>query len=142
MRNTLSWCVAMGRVNDVSGCVVHLRDYGLIRLFKIVDSDGDIAWWAGNDLTMRPLTRVRFASYGWMIEHYHRSIKPFCGVGRARVRAAHAAQSYRLGAARVPALAVTLLPSGDSGFEAKHAIIRNTVRAYLAHPLYQLNSTA
>ncbi|MEE4377020.1 MAG: IS701 family transposase, partial [Candidatus Competibacteraceae bacterium] len=31
---------------------------------------------------------------------------------------------------------------GISWFEAKHAIVRDTVRAYLAHSLYQLISTA
>ena len=57
------------------GLVVHLKGYGLIRLFTIVTPDGGSEWWATNDLQMRPLTRVRFAGYAWAIEHYHRGLK-------------------------------------------------------------------
>ncbi|MER2526872.1 MAG: hypothetical protein ABTR07_02975 [Candidatus Competibacter denitrificans] len=39
---------------------------------------------------MTALTRVRFASYAWTIETYHRGIKQSCGIERAQVRAARA----------------------------------------------------
>jgi hypothetical protein len=41
--------------------VVHLEGYGLIRVFKIVSRDGDIEYWATNDLAMDELTRLRLA---------------------------------------------------------------------------------
>ena len=59
---------------DAHGQVVHLKGYGLIRLFLIVTPDGDKDYWATNDLNMKALTRVRFASYAWTIETYHRGI--------------------------------------------------------------------
>lgn len=68
---------------DVQGTLVHMKGYGLIRLFLIVAPDGDKEYWATNDLNRTALTCVRFASYSWTIEHYHRGIKPFCGVERA-----------------------------------------------------------
>lgn len=135
---------AVARVDtDANGCVVHRRGYGLIRLFKLVTPDGDSEWWASNDLTMRPLTRVRFAGYAWTIEHYHRGIKQLCGVERAQVRAARA-QRNPIGLALRAFLRLEshCYHRGISWFEAKHAIIRDAVRAYLAHPLYQLISTA
>ena len=62
---------------DAHGTVVHLKGYGLIRLFKIVAPDGDIEWWASNDLQMSASMRIRWAGYAWTIEYYHRGIKQF-----------------------------------------------------------------
>lgn len=73
------------------GAVVYLKGYGLIRLFLIVDSNGDREYWATNDLTMTPLMQVCFADYAWTIETYHRGIRQYCGVERAQVRAASTA---------------------------------------------------
>lgn len=125
------------------GEVVHLKGYGLIRLFAIGAPDGDSEWWATNDLQMRPLTRVRFAGYAWTIEQYHRGLKQFCGVERSQVRAARAQRNH-IGLALRAFLRLEsyCYHRGISWFEAKHAIIRNAVRAYLASPLYQIVSTA
>ena len=125
------------------GTIVHLKGYGLIRLFKIVTPDGDIEWWASNDLQMTPLKRVRFAGYAWTIEHYHRGIKQFCGVERAQVRAARAQRNH-IGLCLRAFLRLErhCYHVGISWFEAKTAIIRPAVRAYLANPLYTLPATA
>jgi hypothetical protein len=126
-----------------SGRIVHLKGYGLIRLFAIVAPDGDSEWWATNDLQMKPLTRVRFADYAWTIEQYHRGLKQFCGVERAQVRAA-CAQRNHIGLAIRAFLRLEsyCYHYGISWFEAKQAIIRDAVRAYLACPRYHLISTA
>ena len=58
-----------------SGRVVWLEGYGLIRVFKIVATDGDIELWATNRVEMSELERVRFAGCSWTIENYHRGIK-------------------------------------------------------------------
>ena len=125
------------------GAVVYLKGYGLIRLFTIVTPDGDSQWWATSDLEMRPLTRVRFAGYAWSIEQYHRGLKQFCAVERAQVRAARAQRNH-IGLALRAFLRLEsyCYHRGISWFEAKHAIIRDAVRAYLACPRYHLISTA
>jgi putative transposase len=131
---------AVARVEtDANGTLVHLKGYGLIRLFKIVAPDGDMEWWASNDLQMSALTRVRFAGYAWTIEHYHRGIKQFCGVERAQVRAARA-QRHHIGLCLRAFLRFErhCYHAGVSWFEAKTAIIRPAVRAYLADPLYNI----
>ena len=135
---------AVARVEtDMNGTIVHLKGYGLIRLFKIVTSDGDIEWWASNALQMRPLTRTRWAGYAWTIEHYHRGIKQFCGVERAHVRAARAQRNHiGLCLRAFLRLEQHCYHAGISWFEAKMAIIRPAVRAYLANPLYTLSATA
>lgn len=126
---------------DPHGTLVHLKGYGLIRLFKIVAPDGDSEWWASNDLQMSTLTRVRWAGYAWTIEHYHRGIKQFCGVERAQVRAARAQRNH-IGLCLRAFLRLEwyCYQTGISWFEAKTAIIRPAVRAYLANPLYMLST--
>lgn len=120
-----------------------MKGYGLIRLFLIVAPDGDREYWATSDLKMTSLTRVRFAGYAWTIENYHRGIKQHCGVERAQVRAARAQRNH-IGLALRAFLRLEwhCYRAGVSWFEAKTAIIRPAIRAYLTHPLYTLPATA
>ncbi len=128
---------------DAQGTIVHLKGYGLIRLFRIVASDGDKEWWATNHPRMAPLMRVRVAGYAWTIENYHRGIKQYCGVERAQVRAARAQRNH-IGLALRACLRLEshCYRVGVSWFEAKIAIVRPAIRAYLARPLYTLAPTA
>lgn len=123
--------------------ILHLTGYGLIRVFKLVTTDGDIEYWATNDLQMDDLTRVKWAGYAWTIENYHRGIKQFCGVERSQVRAARAQRNH-IGLALRAFLRLEIhgYHTGISWFEAKTSIIREAVRTYLAQPLYTLNPTA
>jgi putative transposase len=141
--------VPVARVETGSeGRIVHLKGYGLIRLFVIADADGEREYWATNDLNMRPLTRTRLSGYAWTIEAYHRGLKQCCGVERAQVRAARAQRNH-IGLALRAFLRLERSVAraycyhrGISWFEAKHAIIREAVRAYLREPIYQLIPTA
>ena len=123
--------------------LVHLKGYGPIRLFKIVAPDGDSEWWVSNDLRMSPLTRVRFAGDAWIIEYYHRGIKPFCRIEHTQVRAARA-QRNPIGLCLRAFLRLEwhCYRAGVSWFEAKTAIVRPAVPAYLNNPLYTLTATA
>lgn len=128
---------------DSQGVIVHLKGYGLIRLFLIVTPDGDREWWATNDGMMTSLLRVRFADYAWTIETYHRGIKQYCGVERAQVRAARAQRNH-IGLALRAFLRLEwhCHKKGFSWFEAKLAILRPAIRAYLMNPIYTLPATA
>jgi putative transposase len=128
---------------DARGTIVHLKDYGMIKVFKIVARDGDIEYWATNDLTMDELTRLKYAEQVWMIEDYHRGIKQFCGIDRAQARSACAQRNhFQLALRAFLRLEHHRMLTGISWFEAKTDIIRHAVRAYLAHPLYTLGPTA
>ncbi|MFO1352957.1 MAG: transposase [Gammaproteobacteria bacterium] len=135
---------AVARVaTHVNGTIVHLKGYGRIRLFAIVTPDADREWWASNDLQMSAMKRVRFAGYAWTMEHYYRGIKQFCGAERAQVRASRAQRNpIGLCVRAFLRLERHCYYAGISWFEAKMAIIRPAVRAYLVHPLYTLPSTA
>jgi putative transposase len=125
------------------GRVVWLEGYGLIRVFKIVATDGDVELWATNHIEMSDLERVKWASFAWAIENYHRGIKQFCLIERAQVRSRRAWRNH-IGCCLRAFLRFEshCYHRGISWFEAKTAIIREAVRAYTANPLYSLIPSA
>jgi len=125
------------------GTLVHLKGYGLIKVFKLVAPHGDIEYWATNDLQMSEDTRLQQAEWAWQIEHYHRGLKQFCGVEKCQVRAARAQRNH-IGLAIRAFLRLEhySFVKGVSWFEAKTGLIREAVRAYLTNPFITLNATA
>lgn len=126
-----------------SGTVVHLKGYGLIRVFKIVAPDGDIDYWATNDLKMSPLKRQQWAECEWSSEEYHRGLKQCCGVEKAQVRS-ESAQRNHIGLAKRAFLGLELhwFHRGISWYEYKLSIVREAVRSYLTTPWLSLPLTA
>ncbi len=120
---------------SAGGTQVWLKGYGLVKVFKMVAPDGDIAYWATSDLEMTDLRRQQLAEYGWTIETYHRGIKQHTEVEGCQARSA-VAQRNHIGLALRTFLRLEwhLFSAGISWAEAKAAIIRDAVRAYLAHP--------
>lgn len=128
---------------SATGCIVHLKGYGFVKIFKIDAPDGDIEYWATNDLTMNTLQRVQYAGYANTIEQYHRGIKQFCGVERCQARCAKAQRNHiGLALRAFLRLECYCFHSGIGWFAAKTQIIRDAVRYYIAHPQYQLIRTA
>ena len=126
-----------------SGTEVHLEAYGLIRIFRVVATDGDTEYWATNDREMGELERLKYAEFAWGIEVYHRALKQECGVERAQVRAARAQRNHIGMAIRAfVRLEWHRVRTGISWGMAKEGIIRAAVRRYLAHPWYTLPATA
>jgi hypothetical protein len=125
------------------GRVVHLKGYGFIKVFRTVSADGDEEYWATDDLQMEETTRKELERQGWGIEVYHRGIKQCCGLERAQVRKAVAQKNHLLYALRAfLRLERHKSRTGISWYEAKASIIREAIRAYLAHPAYGLAPTA
>ena len=122
-----------------TGTVVHLKGYGFIRVFKIVAPDGDIEFWATNDLEMNDLARLRLSETAAMIETYHRGIKQFCGVERSQARLDRTQRNH-IGLALRAFLRIEChaFYIGLSWFELKHGIIRKAVTSYLVAPIYTL----
>lgn len=65
------------------GAIVHLKGYGLIKVFKIAAPNGSIEFWATSDLTMTVERCADEALRLWQIEGFHRSLKQFRGIARA-----------------------------------------------------------
>ena len=125
------------------GRVVHLKGYGMVRVFKIVAPDGDIDYWATNDLKMDELQRLKSADCEWSIEEYHRGLKQCCGVEKAQVRSSRAQRNH-IGLAIRAFLRLEMhwFTTGVSWYEAKLRIVRSAVRSYLAAPTITLSPTA
>ena len=124
-----------------SGTAVWLSGYGMVKVFKIVAPDGDVAYWATNDLTLTDLTRQQYAEFSWTIENYHRGIKQCTEVERCPARSA-TAQKNHIGLALRAFLRLEnfAFRTGVSWLEAKTVIIRDAVRLYLAHPYIRLST--
>ena len=126
-----------------AGRVVWLEGFGLVRIFKVVATDGDVELWATNKVEMGDLERVKWAGFAWAIENYHRGIKQFCLIERAQVRSRRAWRNHiGLCLRAFLRLESHCYHKGISWYEAKTSIIREAVRAYIAQPLYSLISTA
>ncbi len=126
-----------------SGWEVWLPGYGLVKVFKIVAPDGDIAYWATSDLAMTDRTRQQYAEYSWTIENYHRGIKQCTEIERWQTRSARTQRNHiGLAIRAFLRLEVHCFAQGVSWLEAKTAIIRDAVRYYLAHPRIRLPVTS
>ena len=126
-----------------AGTEVWLPGYGLVKVFGIASPDGGTEHWATSDLAMTDLTRRQYAEFSWAIESYHRGIKPCTGVERCQCRSAKAQRNHiGLALRAFLRLEAYCFARGVSWVEAKAAIVRNAVRAYLAKPHIQFPRAA
>lgn len=127
----------------VEGTIVHLKGFGPIKVFKAVSRDGDVEYWATNDLAMDELRRLELAERCWSVEEYHRALKQCCNVERCQARSARAQRNHIGMAIRAfVRLSWHFYTTGVSWYEAKTAIVREAVRAYRSTPLYKIIVTA
>jgi putative transposase len=120
----------------------HLKGYGFVKVFKSVSKNGDVEYWATDDLEMMESEREALSDQGWGIEVYHRGIKQCCGVERSQVRkAAKQIGHITLSLRAFIRLELSRL-RGISWYESKLSVIRGAVRAYLANPVITLGSSA
>jgi putative transposase len=125
------------------GMTVHLKAYGFVKMFKTVSSNGDVDYWATDDLEMNDKVREELQDHGWGIEVYHRGIKQCCGVERSQVRKAIKQLSHiTLSLRAFLRLELNRLRGGMSWYESKISVIRGAVRAYLANPALTLPTSA
>jgi len=125
------------------GTLVWLKGFGQIKVFRLIDTNGNAQHWATNKIEMSDLQRVKYASYSWQIEQFHRGIKQLCLIERAQCRRRRPWQNHiNLCLRAFLRIESHCYHNGISWFEAKTSIIRAAVRAYLANPLYSLIPTA
>jgi putative transposase len=56
------------------GRAVHLKGYGFVKVFKSVSKNGDVEYYATDDLEMMESEREALSDQEWGIEVYHRGI--------------------------------------------------------------------
>jgi hypothetical protein len=125
------------------GLTVHLRGYGLVKVFRTVDPHGNADYWATSRLDMTEPQRHLLADRAWLVEVYHRAIKQFTGIERAQFRLERSQRNH-IGLALRAYLRLELhrWHTRVSIFNSKLDIIRLAVGFYLAHPKYAIPSTA
>jgi putative transposase len=124
---------------SAAGTVLHLRGYGMVKVFRIDAPDGDTEYWATNDLSMDAGGRRHYAEVSFAIENYHRDLKQYCGVEKCRVRSERAQRNHiGLSLRAFVRLEWHFFTTGVSAFEAKMGLVRDAVRSYLAHPFITL----
>ena len=126
------------------GRVVHLRGFGSVRVFALVNADmEDPQFWATSDLDMTEAKRRQIAGEALAIEEYHRGLKQCCGVERCCARQERAQRNHIIWALRAfVRLEYQRLQTGKSWYESKKQLIREAIRAYRAKPHLTLPSTA
>jgi hypothetical protein len=126
-----------------TGRTVWLKDFGLVRVFRIAATNGTTEHWATDKIEMSELERIRYSSFSWQIEQYHRGIKQFCLIERGQMRRRQPWLNHiNLCLRAFLRIESHCYKTGISWFEAKHSIIREAVRAYLANPICQIIPTA
>ncbi len=126
-----------------SSLVVHLQGFGSVRVFKVVSRDGDIEYWATNDLAMSDLRRLELAERSWAIEEYHRAVKQCCNIERCQARSSRAQRNHIGMAIRAfVRLSWHFYTTGVSWYESKAQIIREAIRAYRSQSLIKMPSYA
>lgn len=68
------------------GMKVHLKEYGFIKVFRIVSKEGDTQYCTTDVLDMPEEKRKELAKNAWENEEYDRGIKQFSGVKRYQAR--------------------------------------------------------
>ena len=126
-----------------SGLQVHLRGYGMVKVFRTVDPHGNADYWATNRLDMTEPQRQVLANRAWLVEVYHRALKQFTGIENGQFRLERS-QRNPIGLALRAYLRLEYhrWHSRLSIFETKLDILRLALGFYLAHPKYCLPSTA
>ena len=125
------------------GLIVHLKGYGWVKVFRTVATNGDAEYWATNELDMSLEECADYALDAWQIEVYHRGLKQFTGIERGQFRL-EVSQRNHIGLAIRAFLRLEAhrIRTGISWFETKTSLIREAIRAYLAHPRLIIQPTA
>jgi putative transposase len=122
------------------GMTVHLKEYGFIKVFRIVSEDGDTHYWATDVLDMQEEKRKELGKKAWKIEEYHRGIKQFCGVERCQARRNSVQRAHIMMALRAfLRFEIQRIKTGITWFETKLSITRNAVSQYIRNPIYELD---
>ena len=111
------------------GRIVHLKGYGMVKVFRIVTDFDEADHWATDDLTMTEASRQELARQAFAIENYHRALKQYCAVEKCQARSALAQKNHILFSLRTfVRLEVVRLRTGVSWQNTKLEIIREAVR--------------
>ena len=135
------------QVGDVAitatGSIVRLEGFGSSKVFKIVTKDGDIEYWATNDLMMDELRRLQLAEQSWAVEDYHRILKQTCNIERCQMRASRSQKNHiGLAIRALVRLTWAFHQTGISQYELKRSMVSDAVGKSRAKTAFQIEGFA
>jgi len=121
------------------GIVCHLKAFGFVKVFKIVQKNQDIRYLVTNDVSIST-TVIRDANdRRWRIEEYHRGVKQATGEELCQARNQRAQRNHILcSILAFLALEKWRLETGVSWYEAKIQIVSHAIAEYLKQPTIPL----
>lgn len=118
-----------------AGRIVHLKGYGMVKVFRIVTDFDEADHWVTDDLSMTEPQRQELAREAYAIENYHRALKQCCAVEKCQARSAVAQKNHILFSLRAfVRLEVKRLETGKSWYHTKQEIIRDAVKRFCRTP--------
>lgn len=126
---------------DISskGTVVHLKFVGPTKVFKFNANNGDIEYWATNDLSLTSSDISQAGAKRWKIEEYHRGLKQTAGVERCQSRAPRAQRTHIFCSIMAfLSLEKLKLKSSQTWYQIKREIIHTAITNYLKAPTIEL----
>lgn len=152
-RNNLIWVTVLktNRVVDhnehladkefpKTGLVVHLKAYGMIRVFKTFSqAKGEVEYLATNKLDMNLLDIKTVAAQRWKIEEYHRGLKQTTGIEKCQSRTQRSQRNHIFcSIISFVALELQRRKKHISWYKAKQRIIQQAMRQYMLNPTISL----
>lgn len=117
------------------GRIVHLKDFGLVKVFLLVAPNGKEERYATNHLSLTSSDIRRAAALRWKIEEFHRGLKQTTGVEMCQARTARSQRTHSFcSLLSFLALEKKRLEEGITWYEAKRRIISDSLFLYLKQP--------
>ena len=123
------------------GGIVHLKDFGSVKIFRFVASDGKAEHLATSKLDMNLEDVKRVYAQRWTVEEYHRGLKQTVGIESCQARSSRSQRNHIFcSLLSFLALEKKRLEEGVSWYEAKRSIIADSLFLYLKKPFIPLPS--
>ena len=123
----------------ITGKQVQLKLVGQIRVFKFIAKDGDIEYWATNNLDATSQDASEARVMRWNVEEFHRALKQTTGINKCQARNNRAQRTHIFCSIRsFIVLECYRLKTKTTWYEAKKQIIREAIQIYLTDPLIPL----
>lgn len=121
------------------GIIVRLKEYGMVRLFKLVATNGKVEYVITNNLKLTQLDIRDAYAKRWKIEEFHRGLKQTAGVEGCQSRVQRAQRTHIFcSILSFLAFEKKRLEEGITWYDAKRRIISDSLFTYLRSPFIPL----
>ena len=119
-----------------SGLIVHLKNYGKVKVFKLVRKKEDVDYYATNNLNANLGDIREAAATRWKVEEYHRGLKQACGLEKCQARSERSQRTHIFcSILSFVFLEIRRLNEGISWYQTKRILENYAVKSYLKQPL-------